>query len=88
MARQENADLNARLDRVEASQGAFGEVLKALMDRMDVQSDKLDAVLDAVTADPGPSPLAQALEAILAELKAQSEVLRHLAGVAEEGADA
>lgn len=88
MARREDGDLNARLDRIEANQGAFGEVLKALLDRVDVQSEKLDAVLDAVTARPGPSPLTQALEAILAELKAQSEMLRHLAGSAEEDADA
>ena len=70
------------------AKGAFGEVLKVLLDRVDVQSEKLDAVLDAVTADPGPSPLAQALEAILAELKTQSEMLRHLAGTAEGDADA
>ena len=87
MARREDGDLTARLDRIEANQGAFAEVLKVLMDRMDVQSEKLDAVLDAVTAEPGPSPLTQALEAILAELKAQSEMLHRLAGPAEDDAD-
>lgn len=77
---QREAEQDARLIRIEGLVKAIAEAQFTVMDRLDVQSEKLDAVLDAMTTEPGPSPVAEALQQILAELREQSILLRGLAG--------
>lgn len=81
---QREAEQDARMIRVEGLVKAIAEVQFTLMDRLDVQSEKLDAVLDALTTEPGPSPVAEALQQILKELREQSILLRGLAGADQQ----
>lgn len=81
---QQEAERDARLIRIEELVKAIAEAQFTVMDRLDVHSEKLDALLDAMTTEPGPSPVAEALQLILQELREQSVLLRGLAGADQQ----
>lgn len=49
-----------------------------MLDRLDAQKDILTAVLEKLSEKPGPSPVAEALQEIVATLREQTDMLRAL----------
>ncbi len=68
----------AVLGRIEAFHGAVDFTLRQIMRSLEIHNEKLDAVLLAATREPGPSPVAEALEKIVSSLDAQTELLTAL----------
>lgn len=66
------------LTRVEARQLAHEAVMRTILEVLQMQGEKLDAILQAATIDPGPSPVAEALQQISLGLRAQTELLERL----------
>jgi hypothetical protein len=71
-------DLAAAVARVEARQAAYEAVARRVLDTLEVHTEKLDAILEAATREPGPSPVAEALAAILSSLREQESLLLDL----------
>jgi hypothetical protein len=71
-------DLAAAVARVEARQAAYEVVARRVLDTLEVHTEKLDAILEAATREPGPSPVAEALAAILSSLREQESLLLDL----------
>jgi hypothetical protein len=72
------ADLLAAVKRIEARQGAFDQALRRLMGALDIHNEKLDAILQAATREPGPSPVAAMLAEILTTMQDQARLLEDL----------
>ena len=69
------ADLLSFMERLERAQTAFVAVADRILGVLEVHNEKLDAILAAATDEPGPSPVAEALEAIAASLNRQEGLL-------------
>jgi len=68
----------AALARIEERQAAYEVVAHRMLDMMAVHNEKLDAILEAATVAPGPSPVARALEALVAATEEQTKLLTSL----------
>lgn len=64
--------------RIERAQEGFVVVADNILSALEVHTEKLDAILEAATKEPGPSPTAQLLTEIVAALTAQSALLAAL----------
>jgi hypothetical protein len=71
-------DLRAAVARIEARQAAYEAVARRVLDTLEVHTEKLDAILEAATREPGPSPVAEVLAAILSSLREQEILLLDL----------
>jgi hypothetical protein len=71
-------DLAAAVARIETRQAAYEVVARRVLDTLEVHTEKLDAILEAATREPGPSPVAKALAAILSSLREQESLLLDL----------
>ena len=64
--------------RIEQRQAVYEQVAHRLISMMEVHNEKLDAILEAATVEPGPSPVAEALAALLAATQEQTRLLSNL----------
>jgi hypothetical protein len=71
-------DVAAAMARIETRQAAYEEVVHRVLNILEVHNEKLDAILEAATREPGPSPVAEALAAILSSLREQESLLLDL----------
>jgi hypothetical protein len=71
-------DLAAAVARIEGRQVAYEAVVRRVLDALEVHTEKLDAILEAATRERGPSPVAEALAAILSSLREQESLLLDL----------
>ena len=82
MADQETLTALARIEQrqaaIERSQASFTEVAHRILDMMEIHNEKLDEVLKAATVEPGPSPVAEALAALLTATQEQTRLLTGL----------
>ena len=74
----DNTTLAVTLVRIEQRQHAYEVVARRILDTLEVHTKKLDAILEAATQDPGPSPVAETLQAILAAMHDQTAQLKTL----------
>ena len=72
------ADVTAALARIEQRQQAYEVVARRILDTLEIHTEKLDAILEAATREAGPSPVADALQAILAAMQEQAALLEAL----------
>ena len=70
--------LEASLARIERRQTAHEQVALRLVDMLAIHNEKLDAILEAATREPGPSPVLGVLADILDSLRAQENLLAAL----------
>jgi hypothetical protein len=68
-------EMMAAVARIEGRQTAYEQVAHRMLDILEVHTEKLDAILEAATQAPGPSPVADALAAILSSLREQESLL-------------
>jgi len=68
----------AALARIEERQAAYEVVAHRMLDTLEVHTEKLDAILEAATMEAGPSPVAEALQALVAATEEQTKILTHL----------
>lgn len=71
-------DIAEALARIEQRQLAYEVVAQRLIGMLEVHNEKLDAILEAATVDPGPSPTAELLNQILTTMREQTALLREL----------
>ena len=71
-------ELLAIAGRIERVQERFAKVADDMLTVLEVHTEKLDAILEAATKEPGPSPTARLLEEIVVALTAQSALLAAL----------
>jgi len=64
--------------RIEQRQAAYEVVAHRIIGMLEVHNEKLDAILEAATVEPAPSPLAEALAQILASMREQTALLTGL----------
>ena len=81
---EDRGDLAAALARVEERQAVYEQVAHRMIGMMEVHNEKLDAILKAATVEPGPSPVAEALAAILVATQEQTRLLAGLPQVLAE----
>ena len=83
-----DSELAATLARIEQRQTAYERVAHEIVSAMSVHTEMLTAILQAATIDPGPSPVAEALQQISLGLREQTALLVELptalAGVIRE----
>ena len=72
------ADLLAIAGRIERAQERFVTIADDILTSLEAHTEKLDAILEAATKEPGPSPTARLLKQIVASLNEQSAVLEAL----------
>jgi hypothetical protein len=77
-------ELVAAVARVEQRQTVQEQVALRVVDILAIHDEKLDAILEAATREPGPSPVAEALAAILSSLREQEILLAELPGTLAE----
>jgi hypothetical protein len=75
-----NGALLAALARIEERQTAYELAAHRVIGMLEVHNEKLDAILEAASQQPGPSPVADALAAILSSLREQETLLLELPG--------
>ena len=63
-------DLVAALARIELRQTVHEQVARRVVDMLAIHNEKLDAILEAATREPGPSPVLGVLAEILESLRA------------------
>lgn len=73
-----DSELAATLARIEERQTAYERVAHELVSAIGVQTEMLTAILKAATIDPGPSPVAEALQQISLGLQQQTALLVQL----------
>jgi hypothetical protein len=78
------AEVLAAMKRIEARQDVFEQVLRRFMGALEIHNEKLDAILEAATREPGPSPVAALLGDILTSMKDQTRLLEELPGALAE----
>ena len=71
-------DLAAAVARIETRQAAYETVVNRVLSILEVHNEKLDAILEAATQEPGPSPVVETLTAILLSLRTQENLLLDL----------
>lgn len=71
-------DIHAELVRIRETQERFVIVGERVITMLTVINDKADLLIEAATKEPGPSPVAKMLEAVLAALTEQSATLARL----------
>ena len=72
------ADLVAAVTRIEQRQTVHEQVARRVVDILAIHNEKLDAILEAATREPGPSPVFGVLTEILESLRAQESLLAEL----------
>ena len=75
---QATADLLAIAGRIERAQERFVTVANDILGSLEAHTEKLDAILEAATKEPGPSPTAALLKTIVSALEVQTAVLTAL----------
>ncbi len=75
---QATAELLAIAGRIERAQERFVKVADDILGSLEAHTEKLDAILEAATKEPGPSPTAKLLKAIVSALEDQSALLTAL----------
>ena len=78
------ADVMATMQRLEARQEVVEQVLRRIMGALEIHNEKLDAILEAATREPGPSPVAAMLGEILTTMQDQARLLGELPGALAE----
>ena len=73
-----DGELAATLARIEQRQTAYERVAHELVSAIGTQTEMLTAILKAATIDPGPSPVAEALQQIALGMKQQTALLTQL----------
>lgn len=73
-----DAGVVAALERIEARQVVYEQVMHRVIGMMAVHNEKLDAILNAASREPGPSSVAEVLGKILGSLQDQEQLLREL----------
>lgn len=73
-----DSELAATLARIEQRQTAYERVAHEIVSAMTVHTEMLKAILEAATIDPGPSPVAEALQQIALGLQQQTALLVEL----------
>jgi hypothetical protein len=76
--------LMAAVTRIERRQTVHEQVAHRVIDMLAIHNEKLDAILEAATREPGPSPVLGVLEEILESLRAQESLLAELPGTLAE----
>ena len=71
-------EIASALARIEQRQAAYEIVAHRLIGMLEVHNEKLDAILEAATVEPGPSPTTEVLNQILATMQRQTELLEGL----------
>ena len=69
-----------QLDRIERRMDAYELVVREVLGTLEAHTERLDAILKAATAEPGPSPVADALKQILQTMETTNSVLIKLPG--------
>jgi hypothetical protein len=77
-------DLAAALARIERRQAIQERVAHRVIDMLAIHDEKLDAILEAATREPGPSPVVAILTDILESLREQQGLLEELPGTLAE----
>ena len=77
-------ELVAAVARVEQRQTVQEQVALRVIDMLAIHDEKLDAILEAATREAGPSPVAEALAAILSSLREQETLLAEMPGTLAE----
>lgn len=72
------SQITETLTRIEQRQAAYEIVARRLIDMLEVQNEKLDAILEAATVEPGPSPTTEILQQILTTMRQQTALLEGL----------
>ena len=72
------AEIAAVLARIEQRQTMYEVVAHRLIGMLEVHNEKLDAILEAATIEPGPSPTTEVLKQILATMQQQAGLLEAL----------
>ena len=73
-----DSELAQALARIEQRQSAYEVVAHRLLGILEVHNEKLDAILEAATVEPGPSPTTEVLQQILATMRQQTALLERL----------
>ncbi|MGI4796010.1 MAG: hypothetical protein ACRYG8_18485 [Janthinobacterium lividum] len=73
-----DSELAAILNRIEQRQAVYERVAHELVSAIGVQTEMLTAVLKAATVDPGPSPVAEALQQIALGMRETNALLTQL----------
>ncbi len=68
----------AAQDRIEQRQAAYEVVAHRILGCLEIHNEKLDALLAATEAPPGPSPVQELLAGILAAMQQQAAALEAL----------
>jgi len=76
-----DSELAATLDRIEQRQAVYERVAHELVSAIGVQTEMLTAILKAATVDPGPSPVAEALQQIALGMQETNALLTQLPDV-------
>jgi hypothetical protein len=71
-------ELVATVARIEQRQMVHDQVALCVIDTLAIHDEKLDAILEAATREPGPSPLLGVLAEILKSLREQESLLAAL----------
>jgi hypothetical protein len=71
-------EVAAGLARIEQRQAAYEVVAHRILGMLEVHNEKLDAILQAATVEPGPSPVADSLKQILVAMNATTAALQDL----------
>jgi hypothetical protein len=77
-------ELKAAVARIELRQAVHEEVALRVVDMLAIHNEKLDAILEAATREPGPSPVLGVLAEILESLREQENLLAELPGALAE----
>lgn len=77
-------ELKAALARIERRQTVHEQVALRMVDMLAIHNEKLDAILEAATREPGPSPVLGVLADILESLREQESLLAELPGTLAE----
>src|SRR3954452_4160322 len=80
----DDATLRETLARIEQRQTAYEVVAHRLIGILDVHNEKLDAILEAATVEPGPSPTTEILQRILTTMRQQTALLEGLPAAISE----
>jgi hypothetical protein len=71
-------EIATALARIEQRQAAYEVVAHRLIGMLEIHNEKLDAILEAATVEPGPSPTTEILSQMLATMQEQTALLRSL----------
>lgn len=80
----DDGELARALARMEQRQAAYEVVAHRLIGILDVHNEKLDAILEAATVEPGPSPTTEILQQILTTMRQQTALLEGLPAAISE----